>query len=479
MIWQTRLTCRLARAYAWLIAYFSPTAISRDREAKNQAQMFLISHLFGPFLGNTVPLALWVFDPTPGYDILILAASITGFWVFPFLLRAGVAYSRLVILSIVNLNFAVYWSCFFYGGIASPTLTWILVIPILSIFYIGSDQRLKPHLLAISSLSFVLFAGAYITLEQGTNDLPAAAQIGLGATSTVATLCYVAAMAIYYARIFDAGVDLENEVRRRKRMAIELREAVVAANRASASKSEFLARMSHELRTPLNAIIGYGELLKEEAEDENDEDLLADLDRILDAGRYLVRLINMVLDLSKLEAGRMEFDARRCRPADTIRAVAREREDIVGAGGNRLELNVDPALDVVEVDENRLHEILDSIIENAAQHTSDGVIMISAYPCWSGGEEAFAITVSDTGTGIPPDILPTIFETFSTPRDAAHGQYGGTGLNLTLSRRLCRAMGGDITVRSAVGVGSTFVVTLPARPRSSTASDASGARSAA
>src|SRR5690606_33961962 len=247
---------RLALACERLIARFMPESLAEDRAGANRARMFLISHLFGPVLGNTVPLALFVFDPTPGWNTAVLAASISLFWVFPFLLRRGIAYERLVLLSVVNLNFAILWSCYHNGGVASPTLTWALIIPILSLFYLGGERRLQRQLLGITAGSFAIFLAAYILLQPTPNDIPETAMIGLGAVSTVATLAYVAFMAVYYARVFDAGVDLEIEVRRRRQMADELRRAIVHAHRIGSARAEFLARMSHEIRTPLNAIIG-------------------------------------------------------------------------------------------------------------------------------------------------------------------------------------------------------------------------------
>lgn len=236
----------LAARYQRLIDYFVPDAIRDDRDASNPARMFLISHTMGPILGNTVPIALFLVDPTPGLDILVLAASITAFWVFPFLLRRGWDYNALVITSVLNLNFCIYWSCYFNGGVLSPTLPWVLLIPILSFFYIGGNVRLQGKLMSIFAGAFGAFLLLYYTTNPPPNDVPQVALVALGGVSTVASLCYVATMAIYYARIFDAGVELENEVRRRRQATDKLRAAIVAADEAGLHKAEFLARMSHE-----------------------------------------------------------------------------------------------------------------------------------------------------------------------------------------------------------------------------------------
>ena len=299
---------RLATAGAWYLRrleYFIPPDMRADREASNQAKMFLISHSMGPILGNAVPLAVLLFNPTPRLDAVILAVAITMFWVFPFLLRRGVKYELLVLTSVVNLNICILWSCYFYGGVSSPTLPWLLTIPILSLFYIGGEKRLQPHLLAISAGSFAIFITAYNLLPPPAIDMPPTAIHGLGIVSTTAALCYVATMAIYYARIFDAGVELEKEVRRRREVMDQLRGAVAAADRDGAAKAEFLTRMSHELRNPLNAVIGYSQILREDASESGETTMLEDVDRIHEAGQYLLRLVNMILDLAKLEAGRM------------------------------------------------------------------------------------------------------------------------------------------------------------------------------
>ena len=452
---------RIRALYADVSDYFLPPGIKSDREATNQARMFLVSHIFGPPLGLSVPLALFVFDPTPGYEIAVLAVSIFAFWAFPFLLRQELSYRLLVLLSILNLNFSILWSCFHYGGVHSPTVTWVLIIPILAVFYIGGDAAQKRGLAITALASVGIFGAAYAGLDPGPNDIPAAAMEVLGATSAVAVMAYVAVMAIYYARIFDAGVDLENEVARRRLMAIELRRAVEAAGRAASAKSEFLARMSHELRSPLNAIIGYGELLREEGQDNGAQIVLHDVDRILEAGAYLTRLIDMILDLAKIDSGKMTFDSRPHDLGALIEAVVERRRAMIQAQRNRVVVDVSPDLGIAIIDANRFGQILDSILKNAATHTEHGRIEVTAVPATAVGRPAFRMRVSDTGSGIPAEILPVIFESFLMERGAAEGRYGGTGLALSVTSKLCQAMGGEITAQSVEGEGSVFTVTLP------------------
>lgn len=452
------------RLYAGLTNYFLPSWVASDREAANQARMFLVSHIFGPPMSLSVPGAFLAFDPTPEYDIGVLALSIAAFMVFPFLLKWGCGYRKLVLLSILNLNFAIFWSCYHYGGIHSPTLIWVIIIPILSVFYIGGDDRQKVELVTVSAMSAVVFMGAQLWFRPDPNDIPEAAMAILGATSTVAVMFYVAVMAVYYSRIFDAGVDLEREVARRRLISIELRRAVEAADRAASAKSEFLARMSHELRSPLNAIMGYGELLREECDEGQDDPMKEDLNRILEAGTYLTRLIDRILDLAKIDAGKMRFDPQRHDTREIVDDVLRQLGELIVDNGNTVSVEIGPEVEEVTVDRNRLVQILESVVRNAATATSDGRISINVRGSQHRRAPAVQILVADTGCGIPAEILPVIFETFLIEREAAEGRYGGTGLALSVSSKLCEALGGTISARSIEGEGSTFTVTLPTQP---------------
>lgn len=452
----------IAKSYQKLIDYFVPHSLKADREATNQARMFLISHTFGPVLGNSVPLALFIFDPTPGWDILILSLSITAFWIFPFLLRAGARYDLLVISSVINLNFSILWSCYFNGGITSPTLAWLLIIPILSLFYIGGEKRLQVHLLSLFALSFVIFLGAYSFFAPPLNDIPDIAMQALGLVSTSAALAYVATMAIYYARIFDAGVELESEVQRRREAMHELRDAVATADRAGLMKAEFLARMSHELRTPLNAVIGYSEILKEDALEVGGPQMDADVDRIHDAGQYLLRLINMILDLSKIEAGRMQFDVKTNSLPELIQTAISTEQAAIDKNNNTLHVHFDKDVDDIETDGPRMVQIIEAILQNAAIYTQNGDIDISCLlTADADGNEQYAIAIRDTGCGIADDHLPILFETMIDSRDASLSKYGGTGMKLTVIKKLCCAMGGDILVTSTPGKGSRFIILMP------------------
>jgi hypothetical protein len=141
-----------------LVDWFLPASVQNDRDARQQARMFLFSHLFGPFIGNTVPLALYLLDPTPGFDVPILVASITLFWTLPFIFKAYGHYNAVVLISVQNLVFVILLSCFFLGGVSSPTLPWVLIIPLLTFFYLGPNLRMGFVVLGLFLLNLGMFA---------------------------------------------------------------------------------------------------------------------------------------------------------------------------------------------------------------------------------------------------------------------------------------------------------------------------------
>ncbi len=153
---------RMIVALDRLVNYFIPPRIAVDRDGRNRAHVFLVSHILGPLIGNVVPIALYVLDPTPGYQVAVLAISITSFWIFPFVLRAGAPYNPLALVSIQNLIFCILWSCYFYGGVTSPTLPWVLVIPLLAFFYLGSSKSLRAIVMIMFAANLAIFSSFYL-----------------------------------------------------------------------------------------------------------------------------------------------------------------------------------------------------------------------------------------------------------------------------------------------------------------------------
>ncbi|HWN13110.1 MAG TPA: response regulator, partial [Candidatus Dormibacteraeota bacterium] len=231
---------------------------------------------------------------------------------------------------------------------------------------------------------------------------------------------------------------------------------------ADRHKSEFLANMSHELRTPLNAIIGYSEMLQEDAADLGAEQFTEDLGRINAAGKHLLELINAVLDLSKIEAGKMELYLETFEVAGLVRDIAAVIQPLAGKNANRLEVHCPPETGTMRADLTKVRQALFNLLSNACKFTDRGTVTLAVAREASDGRELIVFRVSDTGIGMTPEQLTRLFEAFSQADAATTRRYGGTGLGLALSRRLCRMMGGDVTVESEAGRGSTFAIRLPA-----------------
>jgi signal transduction histidine kinase len=423
--------------------------------------VFLISHLFGPFLGNTVPLALFLLDPAPGLPVAVLALSITGFWLFPFLLRFTAHYNLLALLSVENLIFCILWSCYFYGGVTSPTLPWVLVIPLLAFFYLGPVPALRGAAMALFAANVVLACGLYMFVYTPHHDLPESSQLTLGIISTVAASLYVTMMSFYYARILASQAGLESEVKQHLSTAAELREATAAAERADAAKSEFLAKTSHELRTPLNAVIGYSEMLLEEAEASKDSFGVSDLQRIRGAGKQLLGLVNDLLDLSKIAAGKMELFIEEAEIGALIAATTEEFRATAEGRGTQLSVDISADLERAACDAHKVQQIVSQLVSNAVKFTEGGRIRVRARRIADGADGVLQLEVQDTGIGMSEEMMPGLFDAFNGAEDYSSSKYGGTGLGLALSQKLAGLMGGVIAVQSEPGKGSCFTVSLP------------------
>lgn len=246
------------------------------------------------------------------------------------------------------------------------------------------------------------------------------------------------------------------------------------AEQANQTKSAFLANMSHELRTPLNAIIGYSELLEEElAEQGAGPSVVADLAKIRGAGKHLLGLINDVLDLSKIEAGKVELQFEQVDVAWLVDQVCSTSRPLVDRNQNHLSIEVPPEIGAIEADGTRLRQVLFNLVSNAAKFTSQGEIRLKvSRGSEPDGVERLRFEVSDTGVGLTEAQIGKLFQPFVQADSATTRKYGGTGLGLVISRRLCRLMGGDVTVKSVPGQGSCFTATVATtRPESNGLSD--------
>jgi signal transduction histidine kinase/CheY-like chemotaxis protein len=238
-------------------------------------------------------------------------------------------------------------------------------------------------------------------------------------------------------------------------------EANESAREASRAKSIFLANMSHELRTPLNAILGYSEMLSEDAADSGYADLVPDLQKIQTAGRHLLGLINGVLDLSKIEAGKMRLYLETFDVAQLVGDAVVTAGPLVEKNGNRFEVRCPPDIGSIREDATKVRQVLLNLLSNAAKFTENGVVTLEVRRELGVAGNWVFLTVRDTGIGMTPEQTGRLFQAFEQADAGTMKKYGGTGLGLAITQKLCKLMGGDIGVESAPGKGTAFTVRLP------------------
>lgn len=278
---------------------------------------------------------------------------------------------------------------------------------------------------------------------------------------TVAVAEAIDEAAVNVAEMYDRLDSLMEEMNARDLKLAEtlanLRAAREEADAANVSKSQFLTSMSHELRTPLNAIIGYSEILTEEAEADGRDSDIADLQRVLSSARQLLHLINEILDLSKIEAGRMDMSASEFDVGALVSEAAETVRPNVEKNGSRLKLEIDADLGLACTDSFKLNQCILNLLSNAAKFTKDGEITIRVRR----DGDAMEVAVSDTGIGMTDEQVGRLFNAFVQADALTASRYGGTGLGLALTRRIMQMLGGDVRAISAQGVGSTFTLRFP------------------
>lgn len=340
--------------------------------------------------------------------------------------------THLLVASLVQ---GLWISSWLLGGVSSPPTQWLVLAPVMATAAAGVRAGLQ-WTAAIIGLALLLLAvqlGGYVAIPyvyDGWQWLGTFTAVGL----------YGLMGAFLWAN--DALY---------RQLLHRVREAEGAERRASRAKSSFLANMSHELRTPLNAILGYSELVAEEAASLGQPSMVEDLGRVEQSGRHLLGLLNDILDLSKIEAGRMELVIEEVEVLEVLAEAVDAVAPLLTANGNGLQRDLTPHR--VLADRVRLKQCLINLLSNATKFTQDGTVRIEAH----GG----VLVVEDTGIGMSEAQLALVFEPFAQGEAHTSATYGGTGLGLSIVDRLVRDMGGQIAVESVVGRGTRVTLTLP------------------
>ncbi len=366
----------------------------------------------------------------------------------PALDRSGLLGCGVAVLASA-LAFAGTWGL--WTVLHSDPLLLFLVAVMVTAWYGGRGPSLLATVLSVLASDY-FFIAPYYSLDLGLDDL--------------APLLVFALIALVMSAMTAARRRAEGELREaNERLATAIREAEearAAADAASQAKSAFLANMSHELRTPLNAIIGYSEMLLDEIEDVGQKAFGPDLEKIRAAGKHLLALINELLDLSKIEAGKMTLYLEPFEVGTMLDDVVATVKPLIEKRGNRLEVSGAAACGTMRADLTKVRQTLFNLLSNAAKFTEHGVIRLEARRHAADGREWLTFRVADSGIGMTPEQMGKLFQAFGQADASTTRQYGGTGLGLAISRRFCRMMGGDVTVESTPGRGSIFTVTLPA-----------------
>ena len=439
--------------------WFIPPEARTDEATLGRARIFAFSHLFGPLLGHSITVYLYFASHQRGFPFWVIVTCITAFWTLPFWLRRTGKLQTVALLSVINLTFVTLYGSYYYGGVSSPFLPWLLTALLLGFFYLGERPVL---VLGVFGINIAGFYAAYTVRGSFPEYIPLSELTGVGIVSVVSATIYVSMMAIYYANVVTSQSLLVREAERHRATAARMRRAMEDAERANEAKSIFLAKMSHQLRTPLNAVIGYSEILLEDAELKRDSSQIEDLRRINAAGKHLLSLVTSVLDLSKIEADKTELVVEPFDVASFIEDVVDTSRSLIAANHNEFVIERSPDLGIMISDATKLRQSVLNLLSNAGKFTKNGRITLNVSRERGTTGDWIRISIEDNGIGITADNVQKLFKDFNQAEASTSTKYGGTGLGLALSQSLCRMMGGAITVESTYGRGSRFTISVPA-----------------
>ena len=377
--------------------WFIHPSLHTDTASLWRTRIFVVSHLSGPWLAALI--VAYLFRATPAHDapFWTIVIGVALFWTLPVLLRATGWYYVVTLLSVADLTVVSLFGSFFYGGVSSPFLVWMLVALLLGFFYLGERKFTLLSIFGTSGLAFSV--GYFVNGGFPTRIEPSA----LASVSLVSLCCatiYTAMMAAYYATVVAQQSHLEQEARRHLALTVHLRKKKEEAERANQDKSAFLAKMSHQLRTPLNAVIGYSEILLEDAEEANDGEQVADLRRINNAGKHLLSLVTDVFDITKLQEENFSVTVQSFDLQTFVEDVAETFRSLVVSNGNQFDIEYGRDLGVMSSDPRRLRQVMLNLLSNAAKFTKRGRVTLSVERKPAEDGDSVVIMVRDTGIGI-------------------------------------------------------------------------------
>jgi signal transduction histidine kinase len=446
-----------------LLDWFIPGKLRHDPTVHRRARMYVMAHVFGTPLGFVLAAYIGRIDPDPGAAYWTIVALLAAFYVYPLVLRATGWLAPLSPVSVQHLTFVILFASFHYGGGSSPFLTWIGVVPLSGAFYLGGHRRLRLFTLMMIFVQVMVFYAIHEAGVPFPQHVPLAALSGVGIISALCTCCFVALMALYYASIVAAQQrQFEREVASHRLTETKLRQAKEGAERADRAKSAFLANTSHELRTPLNAIIGFSEVIRNETFGPiGNARYLEYLKDIHDSGNHLLRIINDILDLSKIEAGKATLDKEeRVELAPTIEAALRMVQSQAAAEHVAIAVELAAALPAVSGSSRMLQQVFINLLANAVKFTpASGKVTVRAD---RRGEEWIAIIISDTGIGMSDADIGIALTAFGQVDSKMARRYEGTGLGLPLAKAIVELHRGRLEIESRPGRGTTILVILPA-----------------
>ncbi|HWC62648.1 MAG TPA: response regulator [Rhizomicrobium sp.] len=440
---------------------FTPDSLRLDPETRRRVLLFLASHFLGPWIGFAVLGALYLIDPHPGIPLLVAAAATGLFWAYPFLLRATGRLNILALASVQNLAFIVLYVSYYYGGLSSPFLPWLVTVPMLAFFYLGDQPRLRNLALAGLAGDILLFYLVHAATGKFPQAVPLEALSAAGMISVFCAGLYVTMMAFNYGRIAASNTELGLEIQRHKQTEILLLEAKEAAESAGRVKAEFLATMGHELRTPLNAIIGFSQLMGQEAfgplGHSNYQEYVKDIE---DSGTHLLDIINDILDISKAGSETIELDERLQDCQAIIVSSCRMVRARLKKSSLTLDLQLPVELPRLRADNSVVKRMLLSLLTNAIKFTTPGgKITVEAAADHASG---LAITIRDSGIGIAEADLSRVRGLFVQADGSLTRQHEGMGLGLPFVETMMRAHGGSLRLESKLGEGTAATLLFPA-----------------